>query len=112
MPAAVMLLLAQAAPAPPAVIAPPADDNALAHFDLARVKPVAAPDRCAAQAKTEIMVCGVKASDIAIDEERFREHPLTEFHLLGATGNVEAVQRSLPGVGSVPAMMVHFKWKF
>lgn len=111
MPAAVVLLLAQAAPAPPAVIAPPADD-ALAHFDLARVKPVAAPDRCAAQARTEIVVCGVKASDIAIDEKRFREHPPTQFHLLGATGNAEAVQRGLPGVGSAPAMMVNFKWKF
>jgi hypothetical protein len=121
LPAAMLLLLAQTAPADAMVVdATPAgatnidmpqQGDALAHFDLAQVKP-APSGRCPTQPRDEIVVCGVKASDIAIDEARYREHPFTQFKLLGANADVAATQRSLPGGISAPAMMLNLKWKF
>jgi hypothetical protein len=109
---ALYLVLLMAAPGPAGgearLLLPGAED-----FDLARE---VAPARCDERAGGAIVVCGRrKAEDIVIrDPGRFAQRPLRAEVKLpsGASVDMHAEQRSLPGGRSGPAAMVRVRIPF
>ena len=107
MPSAALLMMVQAA------TLPPASDDPLAHFDLAKVKSTATGCAPGDLTPSEIIVCGKKDQGFRIDRDPLADQPVDfSTRLLGADVRPVAVQRSLPGGLSSPAIMLNFKWKF